>query len=963
MSLKNKVLLLVILVVILALSPTILINNKTNESAIEDTAQAVSENYFYDVISSFRNTFISTGVSTVSLANIASISYDLYSTDSIADRRENFRKIVYNFHKSQTALHQIVANGIYFEPNVIEGNTNMGRLFSIYLYDVGDTGSMRPKFEMVEDNYFENEYYLNALPVNWNRTARRPLSVYYSTPYIKVVDIERPVITASSPIYNDQNVIIGVATADISLEIMHKTIQSIIKVGPFNAIMFDTRNKKIIYNDDTNYILKDIDSIPWLQNFVSGTRFSTNLKLNHFFKINGEDYHLFTQQTSDGAHDVLMYVPSSYFTSILTATNRTVIFIIIGAILFIVIVLSIAIPISLRPLKRIANELEQGVFNNNISVNVTKIKSKDALGEITNWMSIFFDMVQHVLSSVSKTIGVSKRQSDSLKERMTHVARTADSMTESMKVIMQNISSQQIEFKRVENSNMEIHRTIASNLAELISIDDMTNNLQNKIDSQSVSIHQINSLTENMQSDMEQVASSISYAEEASEHMVKLAQASKSKIIQTEKNSQLLITSIRGITDFVHSTIDISQQTNMLAMNAAIEAAHAGEQGKGFAVVSEEIRKLATTTNLQSERAWRILREIEKEMNNTINDIKESGITFDEMLSNVENVVEIMGKVKKVAEEKSISTKEISSAIENMRSAVENIKEQYTKLHGRISVSKDDLVNLSDFAKKTDKAMQEVSQKDEELVSKSNDISGYIDEMQNLTKDIENLSYETNESVSALEKEISQYTIKDFDEVEKERIRAYEEGERAYVKGAAVRNIAKFVTSTFGKDKYEEFLKQMPEESSNLYKDIKNVSLRGRYIISSSYFVPIYTMMDMFYDGSSEGIRDKAKFDFENTSIFYKILYKTMKTSRFLSFLCSSVKKYFVNVNFDTVKLDKRRVIYHLSYFPNYDVIIETYYEAILNNIFTYRYPNKASVKKTKSVSNGDSYTEYIITW
>ena len=99
MSLKNKILLLVIIVVILALSPTIFINTKTNKEALYNSAMNVSQNYFYDVGSTFDNIFSSTTVGTVSLADIATVSYDLYSTGSVTDVATNLRKIIYRFHK------------------------------------------------------------------------------------------------------------------------------------------------------------------------------------------------------------------------------------------------------------------------------------------------------------------------------------------------------------------------------------------------------------------------------------------------------------------------------------------------------------------------------------------------------------------------------------------------------------------------------------------------------------------------------------------------------------------------------------------------------------------------------------------------------------------------------------------------------------------------------------------------
>ena len=182
MSLKNKVLLLVIIVVILALSPTIFINTRTNREALYNSAMNISQNYFYDVSSTFDNIFTSTTVGTVSLSDIATVSYDLYSTGSVTDVATNLRKIIYRFHKSQLGLHHVIANGIYFEPDIINNNPYMRGLYSLYLYDVGNTGNMQPKIETANDNYNQEEFYSLALPENWNREAKRPRTIYYSSP-------------------------------------------------------------------------------------------------------------------------------------------------------------------------------------------------------------------------------------------------------------------------------------------------------------------------------------------------------------------------------------------------------------------------------------------------------------------------------------------------------------------------------------------------------------------------------------------------------------------------------------------------------------------------------------------------------------------------------------------------------------------------------------------------------------
>ena len=357
MSFKNKILLLVIIIVVLALSPAIFINAKSNETAFYESAMAISENYFYDLTSTFNSIFTSTSVGAVALSDIASVSYDLYSFGNIDDTAGNLRNTIQKFRQSQVDLPYIMANGIYFEPDIVASNVNLRGLYSIYLYDLTDTtirsqpttSEISSGIKLNERSYMQEEFYRIALPEEWNRATRRPRNVYYSIPYSKETYKNQKVISVSSPIYSEINGnAIGVAVTDISLDIAYQMIENIAKNNEFNPIIFDNRSGDIIFHKDSEYILRNISEIPTAKYISDNISFYTNSMTIENYNIDGRNYTLFIRQLDNANYDLLMFVPEGYFHSALNTINRTLFLILIIAIFVIIVTIKIFIPIYLR---------------------------------------------------------------------------------------------------------------------------------------------------------------------------------------------------------------------------------------------------------------------------------------------------------------------------------------------------------------------------------------------------------------------------------------------------------------------------------------------------------------------------------------------------------------------------------------------------------------------------------------
>ncbi len=130
---------------------------------------------------------------------------------------------------------------------------------------------------------------------------------------------------------------------------------------------------------------------------------------------------------------------------------------------------------------------------------------------------------------------------------------------------------------------------------------------------------------------------------------------------------------------------DIADQTNLLALNAAIEAARAGEQGRGFAVVADEVRKLAERTTKATKEIAEMIKQIQKDTSGAVSSMKlgttevekgkllahKAGDSLSEIITGAEKVAEIINQVAAASEEQSGAAEHISKNIESISSVTQ----------------------------------------------------------------------------------------------------------------------------------------------------------------------------------------------------------------------------------------------------------------------------------------------------
>jgi methyl-accepting chemotaxis protein len=580
-----------------------------------------------------------------------------YEEIDVTIRRDFFNMMLRGYMEAHPEVTDIYSA---WEPNALDGidaryanepgMDRSGRFAAVWALGPDRT----PFVETLPPGFDKEDYY--AIPLTTGREAlTEPL-------LFTVGGKEFFVPSLAAPIKNSEGKIVGVVGIDLELIEIQSVVSSLKPFGNGVAAVF-SGGGNVIAHFNPAHIGKNMRDTEgeivggrlndWVNAVTAGTPIN--------FIAGDMMIYLAPFTVGNSAKPWSLAIGASYTDIMAPISQMFFIIVCIGAATLAAMTIGafiIARSIS-RPIIRtmtLLKDVSEGDLTRKIDIH-----SKDEVGELAGYINFTVDKIKSLIAAI-------KDQSSALFNIGSDLASNMNETAAAINEITANIQSIKT---RAINQSASVTETNATMEQITVNID----RLSGHVDRQSASVAQSSSAIEEMLANIQSVTQTLIKNTDNVKELMNASEVGRTGLQAVAADIQEISRESEGLLEINAVMENIASQTNLLSMNAAIEAAHAGEAGKGFAVVADEIRKLAENSGEQSKTISTVLKKIKDSIDKITKSTENVLKKFEAIDGGVKTVSDQEENIRNAMEEQGAGSKQILEAIGQLNEATQMVKD------------------------------------------------------------------------------------------------------------------------------------------------------------------------------------------------------------------------------------------------------------------------------------------------